>query len=260
VGPDPMGKCRTPAYTDQTSRQGPGPPRAFPDPWDGSRTSPCGVRTTHSKIPGFRDKEYPGLNQGHAGVRSRHVSEPYRIRFRSPLRCRPDAAMWPSARDVSQWVEPDVRPLGRASSAFIADKARRLSISLAGDVPPQHLMSPATPLAGDVPPQHLMCPTTPLAGDVPPQHLMCHVHSTDERRPGHPAGDVPVHSVGRQYAHAAVYTVLIMTRALPRKQRRISILYALQTLWRSEIFWATLALDSSICIPSVLPLGPHIGA
>jgi hypothetical protein len=28
----------------------------------------------------------------------------------------------------------------------------RLSIPLAGDVSPQHLMSPATPLAGDVPP------------------------------------------------------------------------------------------------------------
>jgi hypothetical protein len=43
---------------------------------------------------------------------------------------------------VSQRAEPDVRPLGRAVSAFIADKARRLSIPLAGDVPPRHLMSP----------------------------------------------------------------------------------------------------------------------
>jgi hypothetical protein len=42
-------------------------------------------------------------------------------------RRRPDAAMWPTARDVSQQVEPDVRPLGHASSAFIVDKARRLS-------------------------------------------------------------------------------------------------------------------------------------
>jgi hypothetical protein len=40
-------------------------------------------------------------------------------------------------------------PLGRMASAFIADKARRLSI--------------------------------PLVGDVPPQHLMNHVHSTDRR-------------------------------------------------------------------------------
>jgi hypothetical protein len=49
--------------------------------------------------------------------------------------------MWPTARDVSQRAEPDVRPLGRVAAAFIADKVRRLSIPLAGDVPPQHLMS-----------------------------------------------------------------------------------------------------------------------
>jgi hypothetical protein len=113
-----------------------------PDPWDGSRTLLCGVRVTHSKVPGFWDKEYPGLNQGQAGVQSRHVSGPYRVRICSPLRRRPDAATWPTARDVSQRVEPDVRPLGRAAAAFIADKARCLSIPLAGDVSPRHLMSP----------------------------------------------------------------------------------------------------------------------
>jgi hypothetical protein len=98
-----------------------------PDPWDGSRTPLCGVRATHNTVPGFWDKEYPDLNQGQAGVRSRHVSGPYRIRLCSPLRRRPDAATLPAARDVNQRVEPDVRPLGRASSIFIADKARRLS-------------------------------------------------------------------------------------------------------------------------------------
>jgi hypothetical protein len=98
-----------------------------PDPWDGSWTPLCGVRATHSRVPGFWDKEYLGLNQGQVGVWSRHVSGPCRIRFHSPLRWRPDAATWPAARDISQRVEPDVRPLGRASSAFIVDKARRLS-------------------------------------------------------------------------------------------------------------------------------------
>jgi hypothetical protein len=98
------------------------------------RTPLCGVRATHSRVPGFWDKEYPGLNQGQAGFRSRHVSGPYRIRFCSPLRRSPDAATWHGARDV--------RPLGYAASAFIADKARRLSIPLAGDVPPLHLLSP----------------------------------------------------------------------------------------------------------------------
>jgi hypothetical protein len=79
--------------------------------------------------------------------------------------------------------------------------------------------------------------------DVPPQHLMCPVHSADGRRPGHLAGGVPVHSVGGQYARAVAYTMLIMTRALPRRQHGISILYALQTLWRSEI---TLALQAVV--------------
>jgi hypothetical protein len=112
------------------------------DPWDGLWTPLCGVRATHGRVPRFWDKEYPSLNQGHAVVRSRHVSGPYRVRFCSPLRRSPDATTWHGARDVSQRAEPDVRPLGRTASAFIADKARRLSNPLAGDVPPQHLMSP----------------------------------------------------------------------------------------------------------------------
>jgi hypothetical protein len=113
-----------------------------PDPWEGFRTPLCAVRATHRGVPGFWDKEYPGLNQGQVGVRGRHVSGPYHIRLCSPLRRSPNAATWHAARDVSQRAEPDVRPLGRATSAFIADKACHLSIPLAGDVPPQHLMSP----------------------------------------------------------------------------------------------------------------------
>jgi hypothetical protein len=114
-----------------------GPPGKVPNLHGRARTPLCRVRATHSKVPGFWDKEYPGLDQGQAGVRSRHVSGPYRVRFRSPLRWRPDAAAWPTARDVSHRAEPEVRLLGRASSAFITDKTRRLT----GDVPPRHLMS-----------------------------------------------------------------------------------------------------------------------
>jgi hypothetical protein len=150
-----------------------------PDPWDGSRTPLCRVQATHSKVPGFWDKEYLGLDQGQAGVRSRHVSGLDHVR--SPLKRRPNAAAWPTTRDVSQRAEPDVRLLGRASSAFITDKTRRLT------------------------------------GDVPPRHLMCHVHSADTRRPGRPAGNVPVRSVGRQYARAAECTMHIITRTLPGK-------------------------------------------
>jgi hypothetical protein len=59
---------------------------------------------------------------------------------------------------------------------------------------------------------------------------MCPVHSAGRRRPGHPAGGVPVHSIGRQYARAAAYAVLIMTRALPRKQPR-----DINTIWATDI-------------------------
>jgi hypothetical protein len=134
------------------------------------------------------------------------VSRPSLVRT-CPLRhCslpgrRPDAATWPTARDVSWRAEPDVSPPGCADPAFIADKARRLSVPLTGDVPLQHLMSPVHSAGRDVPPRHLMCP----------------VHSAGRRRPGRPAGGVPVHSVGRQYAHAAECTVLIITRTLPGK-------------------------------------------
>jgi hypothetical protein len=107
------------------------------------------------------------------------------VRFRSPLRRRPDAAAWTTARDVSQRAEPDVRPLGRAAFAFIAEKTRRLSI--------------------------------PLTDDVPPQHLMSHVHSVGRRRLGHPAGGVPVQSIVKQYARAARCTVSIITYTLPGK-------------------------------------------
>jgi hypothetical protein len=122
------------------------------------------------------------------------VSGPYRERSHSPLRRRPDAVTWPTARDVSQRAEPDIRPLGRT---FIAEEARHLSS------------------------WQVMCRlsikyalSTPLTSDVPSQHLMCLVRSTDERRPGHPAGGVPVRSGGRQYARAAAYTMLIITRML----------------------------------------------
>jgi hypothetical protein len=99
--------------TNRTAGMGPGP-----------LCVGSGPLTTGSRDSGT---EFLGLSQGQAGVRSRHVSGPYRVRFCSPLKRRPDVAMWPTARDVSQRADPNVRPLSRASSAFIADKARRLS-------------------------------------------------------------------------------------------------------------------------------------
>jgi hypothetical protein len=115
VGPDHHGKVSDPRtygpdlrVRSRTSTGVPEPLERVPDPL-------CRVRATHSKVPGFRDKEYLGLDQGQAGVRSRHVSGPYRVSFRSPLRRRHDAATWPTTRDVSQRAKPDVRPLGHAA-------------------------------------------------------------------------------------------------------------------------------------------------
>ena len=70
------------------------------------------------------------------------MSGPYRLRFCSPPRRSPDATTWHDACDVSQRAESDVRPLGCAASAFITDKACRLSIPLSCGVPPLHLLSP----------------------------------------------------------------------------------------------------------------------
>jgi hypothetical protein len=58
------------------------------------------------------------------------------VRLCSLLKRRPDAATWLVARDVSQRAEPDVRLLGRAVSAFIAERTCRLSTLLTGNVPP----------------------------------------------------------------------------------------------------------------------------
>jgi hypothetical protein len=67
--------------------------------------------------------------------------------------------------------------------------------------------------------------------DVPPSHLMRPVHSAGRRRPVHSAGRRrPVHSIGRQYAHAAACTILIITRALPRKQSQ-----HINTAWTTNI-------------------------
>jgi hypothetical protein len=107
------------------------------------------------------------------------------MHLRSPLRRRPAAAAWLVARDVSQRAGPDVRPLGRMVSAFIAERTRRLS--------------------------------TLLTGDVPPQHLMCHVHSAGRWRQGHPTDGAPVQSIVKQCAHAARRTMFIIpyTRSFP---------------------------------------------
>jgi hypothetical protein len=129
------------------------------------------------------------------------------VRLCSPLRRRPDAATWLVARDVSQRAEPDVRPLGRAVSAFIAGRTHRLSTLLTDDVPRQHLMRP--------------------------------VHSTGRRRQGHPADSVPVQSIIKQCARAAGCTVSII--ACARSYPCTPILHRSQMSGRKKI-----ALGASI--------------
>jgi hypothetical protein len=109
MGPEPHGKVSDPCIYRPDLRG------YRPDPWDGSRTSLRGVRVTPSRVPGFWDKEYPSLNQGQVEARSRHVSGPYHVRFCYPPRWRPGAATWPTARDVSQRAELNVRHLGHAA-------------------------------------------------------------------------------------------------------------------------------------------------
>jgi hypothetical protein len=82
------------------------------------------------------------------------------------------------------------------------------------------------------------------------------VHSTGRRRPVHSAGGVPVHSTGRQYAHTAACTMLIITRALPRKQPQ-----HINTAWTTDIMApgdcsGVLALVTSVMYSLRFALGP----
>jgi hypothetical protein len=147
------------------------------------------------------------------------VSGPYRLRFCSLPRRRPDATVWPTARDVSQRAEPDVRHLGYTASTFIEDKVCRLSIPLADGVQPLHLLRPVH-----------------SAGRWRP------VNSPGRRRPIHSACGVPVHSTCRQHAHTAVCTTLIITRMLPRKQPS-----HINTTWTADI----MALGDCPCVTCI---------
>jgi hypothetical protein len=68
---------------------------------------------------GLRTEHTRALNKTQTGVQCRHVfrpslvgSGPIRIHSRSPLKRRPVAAMWHTARGLSQRAEPSMTPLG----------------------------------------------------------------------------------------------------------------------------------------------------
>jgi hypothetical protein len=237
VGPDPYGKVpepctcrpdhrertRTPTGTTWTPRTGPRPLCVGSgSPTAGSRDS--GTENTQALL-----KVWQG-----SGVDMCPGSAwcgPVRICYCSPPRRRPDAATWPTACDISQRAEPDVRPPSCAASVFIADKARRLT----SDVPPRHLMRPA----------HSAVRRRP-------------VHSTSKQRVAS-ALMRPVHSAGRRHAHAAACTILIITRANRGSYRCVPTLRGLRTSRRQKISQVSPALVAP-CISSIVSLGPHVGA
>jgi hypothetical protein len=118
VSPDPHGRVPDPwiyspdlqgwSRTRYTPGMVLGPPRmGFELPTMGSQ----GPRTEHTRA----------LNRTQAGVRCRHVSGPslvdsgpVRIHSCPPLRRRPIAATWHTARGLSQRAEPSMTPLGYA--------------------------------------------------------------------------------------------------------------------------------------------------
>jgi hypothetical protein len=64
-----MGERRTPGYTVQTSKVGPGPPRVQVGPleWDPDPPPPYGVRAAHKGVPRFQDITYSGMEQDPGG-------------------------------------------------------------------------------------------------------------------------------------------------------------------------------------------------
>jgi hypothetical protein len=138
-----------------------------------------------------------------------------------PLDRRSNAATWLIVRDVGQRAEHDVRALGRATSAFIAEKTRHLSTLLIGDVPPRHLLRP--------------------------------VHSAGTRRQGHPADGAPVQSVAETVCPCrAVHCTHPLYEKLPPAHRGYTDLgcHGTRRSLQQQVLVAT----------SAMFLGPHVGA
>jgi hypothetical protein len=122
MSPDPHGKVPDPCI------YGPGlqvwsrtSTCANRTPGMGSRPPYMGSRPPTVGSQGSRTEHTRALIRIQVGVRCQHVSRldlvrsgPYHIHSCSPPRRRPDAAMWPTARGVSQQAEPGMKPLGYA--------------------------------------------------------------------------------------------------------------------------------------------------
>jgi hypothetical protein len=142
----------------------------------------------------------------------------YPERLRSPLGRGSNATTWLIVCDVGQRAEHDVRDLGRA---FIAERTRRLSTSLTGDVPPWHLLRP--------------------------------VHSAGRQRQGHPADGAPVQSMAETVRPCCVvHCAHPLCEKLPPARRDHADLgcQGARRLLQQKILVAT----------SAMFLGPHVGA
>jgi hypothetical protein len=156
VGPDPHGEVPDPCTYRPDLRVRSRISTGVPGHLERAPNPPCAGSGPSTARPQDRTCTSLGQDLGRGPVTTR--CGPIRLRHCSPPGRRPNAATRPTACDVSRRAEPDVRPPGYAAPAFIADKARRLSVPLTGDVPPQHLMSLVHSTGRDVPPWHLMCP------------------------------------------------------------------------------------------------------
>jgi hypothetical protein len=122
VSPDPHGKVSDPCIygpslqvwsrTSTCANRTPGMGSGPPPPRMGSGPPTMGSQ-------GSRTEHTRALIRTWARVRCRHVSRPdlegfrpYHIHSYSPLRRRPDASTWRTARGVSQQAEPGMKPLG----------------------------------------------------------------------------------------------------------------------------------------------------
>jgi hypothetical protein len=122
-------KHRTPVRTTQTPGYGP----RLPSKHTGSLGWSLG--SGHNEVPGQWD---PGVSKGPVLTRVQALPCALALPAQAESRCCHVVV----ARDISQRAEPNVRPLGRTISAFIAERTRRMSALLTGDVPPRHLMRP----------------------------------------------------------------------------------------------------------------------
>jgi hypothetical protein len=142
-------------------------------------------------------------------------------RLDSPLGRGSNTAAWLIVCDVGQRVEHDVRALGRAASAFIAARTRRLSTLLTDDVPLRHLLRP--------------------------------IHSAGRCRQGHPAEGAPVQSVAKTVCPCfAVHCTHPLCEKLPLHAEAIQDL-GCQDARRSR-------QQQVLVVTSAMFLGPHVGA